>query len=451
MVAVAAFLVSACTPGTQGPPFPGTTQRVSLATASTQIEGDSLGGALSDDGQWVAFTTLEDLDPGDTNGLTDVYVRSPEDFTTRLMTPSVFGPTNGASADVRISGNGKNVTYTTTASSMSFSDGNGVEDVYFTNVLAGVPFPVSVVDGLFPTFGNARSYGAVPNLDGNVIAFTTDAGNLAPGDANGHSDAVVKDLATGAISLVSVSSTGVQGNLPSFVADISGDGRYVVFTSLANNLVPGDTNGVRDLFIRDRLAGTTNRVNLSSTGAQDTTSSGPFLSGAKVSDDGRYVSFHSSAALVPGDTNGLHDVYRRDMVAGTTARASVPAGGGEYDQVAYGADMSNDGRYVLFLLRQAGFADGGLGIVADMAANTVTTVTLRSGTDVVSPTTVADPPDIPMPLVLYRFAGYSPELARPVTAGSPCGARRRGRRVTPTADWTSTDVGGGPDRIRRAR
>jgi Tol biopolymer transport system component len=112
---------------------------------------------------------------------------------------------------------------------------------------------------------------------------------------------------------VSVDSSGVQGDNDSSAPSISADGRYVAFWSMASNLVAGDTNGTWDVFVRDRTAGTTERVSLDSSGAQ---ANGPSY-GPAISADGRWVAFQSFASnLVPGDANGLYDVFVRDRLAG---------------------------------------------------------------------------------------------------------------------------------------
>ena len=120
---------------------------------------------------------------------------------------------------------------------------------------------------------------------------------------------------------VSVSSTGAQGNDQSRDPAISSDGRYVAFSSDASNLVPGDTNATRDVFVRDRKLGTTRRVSVSSNETQGNSVS---FGLPVITSDGRYVAFGSDASnLVPGDTNGSADVFVRDRKLGTTRRVSV--------------------------------------------------------------------------------------------------------------------------------
>jgi Tol biopolymer transport system component len=108
-------------------------------------------------------------------------------------------------------------------------------------------------------------------------------------------------------------------------------GRYVAYVSSATNLVSGDSNGVADVFVRDRQAGTTERVSVDSSGKQ---ADGACTSCA-ISSDGRFVAFASVATnLVSGDTNGTFDVFVRDRQNGTTGRVSVDSSGGQGDAAA---------------------------------------------------------------------------------------------------------------------
>ncbi len=169
--------------------------------------------------------------------------------------------------------------------------------------------------------------------------------------------AVLGLLASGcAVSRVSVSSGGTEGNGPSSTAlGVTDDGRYVLFASTASNLVPGDTNGWIDLFRRDEITKTTVRVDVTNAGGQLTygaAGSGAVPVTAAMSADGRYVAFVAVEALTSGGpTSG---VYVRDLTAGTTTLASVPPSGGfpdgTFDEIA----MSADGRYVSFTYAPAG-------------------------------------------------------------------------------------------------
>ena len=146
------------------------------------------------------------------------------------------------------------------------------------------------------------------SAEGRLVAFESYASNLVPGDTNGRLDVFVHDRQTRLTERVSVDSAGIQGNGSSRQPSISADGRFMAFTSDATNLVPGDTNGRTDVFVHDRQTGTTERVSVDSAGNQGNAGS----SGVGISGDGRFVAFTSSATnLVPGDTNSVADVFVR--------------------------------------------------------------------------------------------------------------------------------------------
>jgi len=161
--------------------------------------------------------------------------------------------------------------------------------------------------------------------DGRFVAFSSDANNLVHGDTNGVTDVFVRDRQAGTTTRVSVGPGGAQGNDDSVnIPSISRNGRYAAFTSLATNLVPGDANGVHDVFVHDRQARTTRRVSVASGGVEGNDNSyDPSLSA-----DGRFVVFYSAATnLVPGDTNGELDVFLHELGTGRTERVSVGVGG----------------------------------------------------------------------------------------------------------------------------
>ena len=121
-------------------------------------------------------------------------------------------------------------------------------------------------------------------------------------------------------SRASLANGGIQSSARSFAPDINGTGQYVVFVSSAPNLVAGDTNGKDDIFVHDRFWGNTTRVSVTSTGQQANNNS----STPAISPDGRYVAFASFATnLVAGDTNNQGDIFVHDRVTGTTVRVST--------------------------------------------------------------------------------------------------------------------------------
>ncbi|OKI09575.1 hypothetical protein A6A06_02570 [Streptomyces sp. CB02923] len=173
---------------------------------------------------------------------------------------------------------------------------------------------------------NDGSSGSAISADGRFVTFVSAATDLVPGDTNGQSDIFVKDLKTGAVQRVNVASDGTQADSYSFSPSLSADGRYVAFGSGAANLVPGDTNADTDIFVHDRRTGRTESVTLDGRPPQG-------KQGAQmpvISANGRYVAFASSREdLVPGDTNGAQDIFVRDRRTGTVTRVSVSVTGGE--------------------------------------------------------------------------------------------------------------------------
>jgi len=211
------------------------------------------------------------------------------------------------------------------------------------NACRGVAQPVSVSGTGEPA--NATCWSPSLNADGRYVAFTSAATNLVPGDTNGFDDIFVRDRLLGATERVSVSSDGTEANSSSFSGDISADGRFVAFASDASNLVPGDTNGVGDVFVHERLTGVTERVSVSSHGGEGNGAS----YNAYISADGRFVSFDSSATnLVAGDTNDVTDVFVRDRATGLTERVSVSGAGEQANAECGGGGISADGSRITF-------------------------------------------------------------------------------------------------------
>jgi Ca2+-binding RTX toxin-like protein len=201
------------------------------------------------------------------------------------------------------------VAFTYGASNLVPGDNNSNYDIFVRDTLTNTTTRVSVDSAGNPV--NSESYRPSISADGRFVAFNSVASNIVPGDTNGASDVFVRDTLTNTTTLVSVDSAGNQGNLQSGSPSISADGRFVAFSSDATNLVPGDTNRerdmvVKDIFVRDRLTNTTTLVSLDPAGNQGNSESG----NASISADGRFVAFESSASnIVPEDTNNTEDIF----------------------------------------------------------------------------------------------------------------------------------------------
>jgi Tol biopolymer transport system component len=322
------------------------TQRVSVASDGTEEFQDSESPAISGTGRYVAFESFApNLVPGDTNDAHDVFVNDRATGTTERVSVAGDGTQgddfSGAPA---VGSTGRYVAFESFAANLVPGDTNGNEDVFVRDRVAGTTSRVSLADD--GTQGDGSSGQPSISADGRYVAFESLASNLVPGDTNGSKDVFVRDRVTGTTARVSVAGDGTQGNQTSAEPTVSADGRYVAFESLASNLVRGDTTGTWDVFVRDRAAGTTELVSV----AGDGTPGRPgFSQEPSISPDGRYVAFLSAASnLVPRDTNETEDVFVHDRVAGTNERASVASDGTEGDGGSGEPSISADSRYVAF-------------------------------------------------------------------------------------------------------
>ncbi|MCX6020632.1 MAG: hypothetical protein NTZ05_02675, partial [Chloroflexi bacterium] len=218
------------------------------------------------------------------------------------------------------------------------------------------------------------------SADGRFVAFTSEADNLVTGDANGRADVFLRDLTTNETKLISASQGGQPGNLGSLLPAVSADGRFVAFTSAASDLVSGDTNGKVDVFLRDRTNNLTTRVSVGSDGAQGNNHA---LFSA-ISADGRFVAFASDASnLVPGDTNAATDVFLFDRTTSQTMLVSAAPGGTPASGISGGAAISADGRFVAFESLASNLVTGDTNgkndiFLLDRTANSITRVSVTS-------------------------------------------------------------------------
>ncbi|MFN0008728.1 MAG: TolB family protein [Planctomycetota bacterium] len=323
------------------------TSRVSVDSAGAQGDGDCSEPAVSADGRYVAFKSYAtNLVPGDTNATEDVFVHDRQSGTTeRVSVDSAGAEGDFGGAVPTLSADGRYVTFVSSSSNLVPGTTNGWYQIYLHDRQTGTTERVSVDSG--GAEGNDNSTGYTPiSDDGRYVAFGSTASNLVPGDTNGFGDIFVHDRQTGATERVSVSTGGTQTNNQSFSVSMSSDGRYVAFRSNASNLVAGDTNAVGDIFVRDRQLGTTERVSRSTAGVQGNASS----EGPSITEDGRYVAFRSAAStLVLGDTNAANDTFVHDRQTGTTERVSLSTGGAQGNNFSGGyPDISSDGRFVSF-------------------------------------------------------------------------------------------------------
>ena len=323
----------------------GVTERVSLGAGGAQgnaNSGTGIGSAvtLSGDGRYAAFVSAAtNLVSGDTNGQADIFVHDRDtNTTTRVSVATGGAQANGQSTHPRMSLTGTFVVFQSTATNLVTGDINGWSDVFRHNLLTGTTELVSTT-GIGP--GNGSSESPTISDFGRYVAFWSAASNLVGGDSNATGDCFVRDMILGITRRVSVQTGGGQGNGNSRSPSISPDGRYVVFSTAADNLAGFDGNGHVDILIHDRILLTTERVGPS-----------PNWNGGSdepvVSADGLVVAFESDATNIVGnDMNGLKDVFVHDRATNLTRRVSENGGTGG-DGASRQPSISADGRFIAY-------------------------------------------------------------------------------------------------------
>lgn len=342
-LAIAAVAVATVAPPAGAADLP--TVRVSRSGTGGDPNGHSDRPHLSGSGRFVAFDSVaSNLVADDTNRAKDAFLFDATTGTTTRVSVGTSGEqANDASTLVSIGFGGRYVAYESLATNLVPSDTNAVSDVFLRDLQDGVTTRVSVAsDG---TQGDGFSTRPAMSADGRYIAFNSAARNLVSGDTNGAKDVFVRDLVAGTTERVSLSSTGQQGNATSIRPEISADGRYVAFVSDATNLVPNDANGARDVFVHDRETRQTLLVSMST----NATSASHASSRPSISPDGRYVAFQSrSSDLVNEPWNGKMQVYLRDLAQGTTKLISANLDGLPSKSDSSRGVVSDSGLYVAF-------------------------------------------------------------------------------------------------------
>lgn len=345
------------------------TSRVSVDIDGGGADGPS-GNAdrpvASADGRFVAFSSeASNLVAGDTNGVADVFLRDRATGVTRRVSVASDGaPGDGRSYAPSISADGSVIAFTSAATNLVGDDTNLTDDVFVRHLATGVTERVSVdsAGGQVPWQGNANnssSYSSPGSLsaDGLHVAFVSVGANLAwpyRPDPRFHRDAYVRDLATGMTERVNLTTDGQLANYSVSQVAISGTGRQIAFDcggAGGCNLSPDHTFTGSVIYLRDRITATTQAVSRASSGALPPA----FASDPALSSDGRWLAFAaegvtsgSDPALVDDDTNGVRDVYLRDLQSGTTVRVSVAADGSQSNAVSFAPDVDDDGAKVSF-------------------------------------------------------------------------------------------------------
>jgi Tol biopolymer transport system component len=357
-VIAAGALALALGPTAGATSLPDRTFRVSTAPDLGELTGDSGDTSLSADGQIIGFaSTASGFMPGDANGSVRDVFAFDVATGERRLISAAPGGANGPSSSPVLSADGSRVAFVSSASNLVAGDSNGVADVFLTGP-DGTVTRASVAAG----GGDPNGPSSNPDLsaDGRFVVFESAASNLVAGDTNNAPDVFVRDLQTGTTSLVSTAPGGSPGNAASEAPAISAGGAFVTFASKASNLVAGDTNGVGDVFVRDLVLARTERVSVDSRGRQQNRAvADPFTQVSDVSRDGRFVVFDSDATnLVRADANQHTDVFLRDRRKHTTVLVSASSLNVQGNNDSFSPLISADGRIVAFQSLATNMAPG---------------------------------------------------------------------------------------------
>jgi len=319
--------------------------RVSVNANGIEGNHSSKSPAISADGRYVAFQSdTTNLVPNDNNNFTDIFVYDRQ--TRQIRRISIDG--NGTEGDFvsffpAISSDGHYIAYQSDATNLVENDDNRTTDIFLHELKTGITELISADSN--GQQGNSTSSEPAISANGQYIAFYSNATNLVKKDTNRNLDVFVHDRETGETARVSVTSEGLQANGTSFGATISAEGDHIAFSSNATNLVKNDNNETTDIFIHNRQTGETTLVSLGSDGQQGNDAS----FNVALSADGRYVAFSSRASnLVDNDTNEVEDIFVHDRQTNETVRVSVNTSGQQADGRSFGANLSADGRYIVF-------------------------------------------------------------------------------------------------------
>jgi hypothetical protein len=343
----------------------GQVERVNVSTSGAQANQTSSAEGVTPDGKYVVFSsTASNLISGDTSTRRKIYRHDTVTGETILVSTNAAGQqANNNSSGSSVSSDGQLVSFQSSASNLvSDSKTNSfVMDIYFKNLGDG---SITRVDKT--TTGGWPSQGAdsaMISADGGTVVFESNDVSLVANDTNGKTDIFAYAVQTGNITRASISSGGAEGDGASQLPAVNGSGRYIAYTSAADNLVANDTNAQSDAFVHDQSTGVTYRVNLDSQGGQASKS---VLPSVGISADGTFVAFNTAASLATGDTNNTYDMYLRHMSAltaigyfttnngSTFSRQTVPYTSGVATQA-----INSDGSVTVSVNSAPGYADSG--------------------------------------------------------------------------------------------
>lgn len=334
---------------TELPPWDGPgvyMSRASVDADEQEANGYNMVSSISSNGRYIAFySDASNLVSDDTNNKGDIFRKDLQTGEViRVSTDSSGNEANSGSWYSSISSNGRYVVFDSGASNLVSDDTNGQWDIFRKDLQTGTTVRVST-DSIGNQANSGSDWASSISSDGRYVAFSSAANNLVAGDTNSKKDIFRKDLQTGEIEIVSTDQSDSQADAASWDPSMSADGRYIAFHSGAANLVSGDTNGTGDIFRKDMETKEIVRATTDSLGNQ----AYGYSDSPSISSDGRYIVFFSVASnLVSGDTNAKKDIFRKDLETSQTVRVNVDSVGNQANDESNYSSISSDGRYVVF-------------------------------------------------------------------------------------------------------
>ena len=342
-IALGAWLVLSAPTGAGAVPAASTLRLASITAAGVKSNKISDAAVVSADGTVVAFETFAtSLDPRDRDGYSDIYAKNLRTGVLTLVSTNAGGNKGNSSSYVpSISADGKKVAFETYASNFDPRDADTGLDVYVKDLTTGsITLASTTTSG---EKGNLGSYFPGISADGTKVAFYSDATNFIPGVF--HRQIWLKDLASGALSLVSATAGGQAGNADSANAKVSADGSVVAFSTLSTNFDQRDTDLYADIYEKSLATGALTLVSTSTSGVKGNNRS----TIPSISADGNVVAFYSfSTNLDPGDPDSREDIYVKHLDTGVLTLASTNAGGVKGNAKSLNPSLSADGVRVAF-------------------------------------------------------------------------------------------------------
>ena len=309
-------------------------ERVAMGDFGQELYTHSSNAVMTSDNRYIAYQTGQ-----------QIFVYDRQLQVRELVTVGIDSlDANNSSYAPSISADGRYVVFTSNATNLVAADTNGLRDAFLRDRQAQTTIRISQAPG----GAEADDYSAWARVtsDGSEVLFSSEAGNLIPNDNDGKLDVFSYSMADGSLSLISKGFDGLPGNNVDNIHDMSPDGRFVLVSSKSTNIVQGSEDSTfTTLFLYDRQANTVEKVPFTETGEELNSHTGA----AAVSDDGRFVVFNSSADnIVIGDNNGRKDVFLRDMSKQTTRLLSMNLNGDVGNEQSSIPDITADGQFVVF-------------------------------------------------------------------------------------------------------